>query len=235
MHISSQNIFFQSALWLQCSYFFTCSKGGLLLNNVLGITGACLMGFTKMFHSYEMLFLGRFIIGVNCGKSTTFIIHSISGFCHNPWNLARPPPKLPLPLPFYATHHLYFHTIQWCQRCYRLVPALPTLQVLQSSRPSPPLHGNFNLKCQFLWVKCNWDSEYSFGTQMFQASKFNKVDTNNKRHTKNWFWDSFYSFGTQNWETGHRFDFSGHIFVDWLLSSSSFIFVVRANLWSQKK
>ncbi|EDS45633.1 glucose transporter [Culex quinquefasciatus] len=41
-------------------------KGGLLMNNVLGITGACLMGFTKMSHSYEILFLGRFIIGVNC-------------------------------------------------------------------------------------------------------------------------------------------------------------------------
>ncbi|KAF4522520.1 hypothetical protein B566_EDAN009967, partial [Ephemera danica] len=41
-------------------------KGGLLLNNVLGIGGACLMGFTKISHSYEILFLGRFIIGVNC-------------------------------------------------------------------------------------------------------------------------------------------------------------------------
>lgn len=45
-----------------------CRKGGLLLNNVLGIAGACLMGFTKVSHSYEMLFLGRFIIGVNCGE-----------------------------------------------------------------------------------------------------------------------------------------------------------------------
>lgn len=44
-------------------------KGGLLLNNILGIGGACLMGFTKVSHSYEMLFFGRFIIGVNCGKS----------------------------------------------------------------------------------------------------------------------------------------------------------------------
>lgn len=43
-------------------------KGGLLLNNILGISGACLMGFTKFTHSYEMLFLGRFIIGVNCGE-----------------------------------------------------------------------------------------------------------------------------------------------------------------------
>lgn len=48
-------------------FFLNYRKGGLLLNNVLGITGACLMGSTKMFHSYEMLFLGRFIIGVNCG------------------------------------------------------------------------------------------------------------------------------------------------------------------------
>lgn len=43
-------------------------KGGLLLNNILGISGACLMGFTKVVGSYEMLFLGRFIIGVNCGR-----------------------------------------------------------------------------------------------------------------------------------------------------------------------
>lgn len=43
-------------------------KGGLLLNNVLGIAGGCLMGSTKISHSYEMLFLGRFIIGLNCGN-----------------------------------------------------------------------------------------------------------------------------------------------------------------------
>lgn len=49
-------------------FFCSFRKGGLLLNNVLGISGACLMGFTKVSHSYEMLFLGRFIIGVNCGN-----------------------------------------------------------------------------------------------------------------------------------------------------------------------
>ncbi|XP_065080721.1 glucose transporter type 1 isoform X6 [Ochlerotatus camptorhynchus] len=53
-------------------------KGGLLLNNVLGITGACLMGFTKMSHSYEILFLGRFIIGVNCGLNTSLVPMYIS-------------------------------------------------------------------------------------------------------------------------------------------------------------
>lgn len=53
-------------------------KGGLLLNNVLGIVGGCLMGFTKMAHSYEMLFFGRFIIGVNCGLNTSLVPMYIS-------------------------------------------------------------------------------------------------------------------------------------------------------------
>ncbi|CAG9800552.1 unnamed protein product [Chironomus riparius] len=53
-------------------------KGGLLLNNVLGISGACLMGFTKFLNSYEMLFLGRFIIGVNCGLNTSLVPMYIS-------------------------------------------------------------------------------------------------------------------------------------------------------------
>lgn len=51
-----------------CNKYFVYRKGGLLLNNVLGITGACLMWCTKVAKSYEMLFFGRFIIGVNCGK-----------------------------------------------------------------------------------------------------------------------------------------------------------------------
>nr|CAD7456793.1 unnamed protein product [Timema tahoe] len=53
-------------------------KGGLLLNNILGIGGACLMGFTKIAHSYEVLFLGRFIIGVNCGLNTSLVPMYIS-------------------------------------------------------------------------------------------------------------------------------------------------------------
>lgn len=53
-------------------------KGGLLLNNVLGIVGACLMGCTKIAHSYEILFFGRFIIGVNCGLNTSLVPMYIS-------------------------------------------------------------------------------------------------------------------------------------------------------------
>ncbi|XP_024936497.1 glucose transporter type 1 isoform X6 [Cephus cinctus] len=53
-------------------------KGGLLLNNVLGIVGACLMGCTKIAHAYEMLFFGRFVIGVNCGLNTSLVPMYIS-------------------------------------------------------------------------------------------------------------------------------------------------------------
>ncbi|KAJ8979666.1 hypothetical protein NQ317_006378 [Molorchus minor] len=53
-------------------------KGGLLLNNVLGISGACLMWCTKIANSYEMLFFGRFIIGVNCGLNTSLVPMYIS-------------------------------------------------------------------------------------------------------------------------------------------------------------
>ncbi|XP_043288937.1 glucose transporter type 1 isoform X3 [Venturia canescens] len=53
-------------------------KGGLLLNNVLGIVGACLMGCTKIAQSYEMLFFGRFVIGVNCGLNTSLVPMYIS-------------------------------------------------------------------------------------------------------------------------------------------------------------
>lgn len=42
-------------------------KRGLLLNNATGILGAALMAFSKAAQSYEMLIIGRLIIGFNCG------------------------------------------------------------------------------------------------------------------------------------------------------------------------
>lgn len=43
-------------------------KKSLLLNNILGIFGPLLMGLSKPCNSYEMIILGRFLIGLNCGK-----------------------------------------------------------------------------------------------------------------------------------------------------------------------
>ena len=42
-------------------------KKSLLLNNILGIAGALLMGLSKPCRSYEMIMVGRFLIGLNCG------------------------------------------------------------------------------------------------------------------------------------------------------------------------
>uniref|UniRef100_T1JHW6 Major facilitator superfamily (MFS) profile domain-containing protein n=1 Tax=Strigamia maritima TaxID=126957 RepID=T1JHW6_STRMM len=41
-------------------------KRGLLLNNIIGIVGGALMGSTQVSESFEMLIIGRFLIGINC-------------------------------------------------------------------------------------------------------------------------------------------------------------------------
>ncbi|XP_076041486.1 glucose transporter 1 isoform X4 [Oratosquilla oratoria] len=53
-------------------------KKGLLLNNLMGIAGACLMGFSQISMSFEMLILGRLIIGINCGLNTSLVPMYIS-------------------------------------------------------------------------------------------------------------------------------------------------------------
>lgn len=46
-------------------------KNAILVNAVIGVVGAALMGFSKLANSVEMIIIGRFIIGVNCGFATT--------------------------------------------------------------------------------------------------------------------------------------------------------------------
>ncbi|CAL4185244.1 unnamed protein product, partial [Meganyctiphanes norvegica] len=53
-------------------------KKGLLINNLLGVGGACLMGFSHVSLSFEMLILGRLVIGLNCGKNTSLVPMYIS-------------------------------------------------------------------------------------------------------------------------------------------------------------
>lgn len=46
-------------------------KRGLLLAGVIGIIGAAFMGTCKMLKTFELLIIGRFVIGVNCGLYTS--------------------------------------------------------------------------------------------------------------------------------------------------------------------
>ncbi|XP_071476557.1 solute carrier family 2, facilitated glucose transporter member 3-like [Diadema antillarum] len=48
-------------------------KGSMLANNIVAFAGAALLGFAKMASSYEMLIVGRLIIGLNCGLNTGFV------------------------------------------------------------------------------------------------------------------------------------------------------------------
>lgn len=45
----------------------------MLMVNLLAFMSAVLMGFSKLGKSFEMLILGRFIIGVYCGLTTGFV------------------------------------------------------------------------------------------------------------------------------------------------------------------
>lgn len=45
----------------------------MLMMNLLAFVAAVLMGFSKLANSFEMLILGRFIIGVYCGLTTGFV------------------------------------------------------------------------------------------------------------------------------------------------------------------
>lgn len=45
----------------------------MLMMNLLAFVSSVLMGFSKLAKSFEMLILGRFIIGVYCGLTTGFV------------------------------------------------------------------------------------------------------------------------------------------------------------------
>ncbi|XP_060710760.1 solute carrier family 2, facilitated glucose transporter member 4-like [Hemiscyllium ocellatum] len=48
-------------------------KKAMLVNNILAVTGGILMGLSRYCQSYEMLILGRFVIGAYCGISSGLV------------------------------------------------------------------------------------------------------------------------------------------------------------------
>lgn len=51
----------------------TPRRNSMLMINLLAFVSAVLMGFSKLGKSFEMLILGRFVIGVYCGLTTGFV------------------------------------------------------------------------------------------------------------------------------------------------------------------
>ena len=45
-------------------------KGGLILNTSFGVIGGVVMTFSHLAHSYEMIIIGRFLVGIHCGVCT---------------------------------------------------------------------------------------------------------------------------------------------------------------------
>ncbi|XP_038047453.1 solute carrier family 2, facilitated glucose transporter member 3-like [Patiria miniata] len=60
-------------------------KGTLLLNNFIALAAALLMGLSKVAWSYEMLIIGRTIVGLNCGINTGIVPMYLSEV--SPFNL----------------------------------------------------------------------------------------------------------------------------------------------------
>ncbi|XP_043935605.1 solute carrier family 2, facilitated glucose transporter member 3-like isoform X2 [Protopterus annectens] len=48
-------------------------RNSMLMVNILGILGGALMGFSKLCSSFEMLIIGRLVIGLFCGLCTGFV------------------------------------------------------------------------------------------------------------------------------------------------------------------
>ncbi|XP_072047277.1 solute carrier family 2, facilitated glucose transporter member 3-like [Amphiura filiformis] len=60
-------------------------KGGLLLNNLLALVAGAFMGLSKIAGSYEMLIIGRLLVGINCGINTGIVPLYLSEI--SPFNL----------------------------------------------------------------------------------------------------------------------------------------------------
>ena len=53
-------------------------KRGMLFNTFVGILAGLLMGLSEISNSIEMIIIGRFIVGFNCG--TSYFLHLLKRF-----------------------------------------------------------------------------------------------------------------------------------------------------------
>ena len=52
-----------------------------MVNSIFGIVSGLLMGFSKLAASYEMLIIGRLVVGFNCGKIKQKSVMIIMSIC----------------------------------------------------------------------------------------------------------------------------------------------------------
>lgn len=50
----------------------------MLINNMFAFIGGSLMGLSKLCRSFEMMILGRFVIGLYCGEHSTLLFSPFS-------------------------------------------------------------------------------------------------------------------------------------------------------------
>lgn len=62
-------------VWNLHIYCFPRRKG-MLINNLFAFIGGSLMGLSKICRSFEMMIMGRFIIGAYCGECSTSLLKS---------------------------------------------------------------------------------------------------------------------------------------------------------------
>ncbi len=51
----------------------------MLINNLFAFIGGSLMGLSKLCYSFEMMILGRFIIGAYCGERSSDTLFYFTG------------------------------------------------------------------------------------------------------------------------------------------------------------
>lgn len=56
-----------------CPFFDAPRRNSMLMANILAFIASALMGFSKMASSWEMLIIGRFVVGLYSGLSTGFV------------------------------------------------------------------------------------------------------------------------------------------------------------------
>eukprot|EP00061_Rhincodon_typus_P000952 g13268.t1 len=56
-----------------CLCLMPLRRNSMLMVNVLALIAGALMGFSKLASSFEMIILGRLIIGIYCGLATGFV------------------------------------------------------------------------------------------------------------------------------------------------------------------